>query len=357
MDCLATDSTGEDFTWDAIWSSKTKITDKGWVVEMKIPYAALRFSNNNVQTWGINFVRDLKRKNSIYVWNKVDNKLNNVIQQAGNLEGIENIKTPTRLFFMPYSSFYLNANDAQKTKGTLKGGMDIKYGINDAFTLDAILIPDFGQTRFDDKILNLGPFEQIFNENRPFFTEGTDLFNKGGLFYSRRIGQRASKYPEISVSEEVIEFPNTIDLVNAVKISGRTKKGLGIGVFNAITKKTSATIRNNATKGTRNEVTEPLANYNLLVLDQQFNKNSTVSLVNSNVLREGNFRDANVTAFLFDVSDKQNKFNIKDIQGLKYINHTVNKYFNVGVKIINWMVEQQIYIDMYKKIRQIGSGA
>ena len=81
----------------------------------------------------------------------------------------------------------------KKPYGTLKGGLDLKYGINDAFTLDTILVPDFGQTKYDDQILNLGPFEQQFNENRPFFTEGTDLFSKGNLLYSRRIGGRPIK--------------------------------------------------------------------------------------------------------------------------------------------------------------------
>ena len=310
LDCLATDTNGEDFSWDAIWLSKAKITDKGWVVEMKIPYAALRFSNNKVQNWGINFVRDLKRKNSIYVWNKVDNKLNNVIQQAGNLEGIENIKTPTRLFFLPYSSFYLNANDAQKTKGTLKGGMDIKYGINDAFTLDAILIPDFGQTKFDDQILNLGPFEQQFNENRAFFTEGTDLFNKGGLFYSRRIGGSPSAYPTVENNEEIIENPATVNLINALKVSGRTKGGLGIGVLNAVTETTSAKIRNNIDQSIRSEVVEPLSNYSVLVLDQRFRKNSSLSFINTNVTRDGSFRDGNVSALVWDLNTKENTYNL-----------------------------------------------
>lgn len=320
MDCLATDTNGEDFTWDAIWLSKAKITDKGWVVEMKIPYAALRFSNNKVQTWGINFVRDLKRKNSIYVWNKVDNKLNNVIQQAGILDGIENIKTPTRLFFIPYSSFYLNAKDAQKTKGTLKGGMDIKYGINDAFTLDAILIPDFGQTKFDDQILNLGPFEQQFNENRAFFTEGTDLFNKGGLFYSRRIGGSPSAYPTVENNEEIIENPATVNLINALKVSGRTKSGLGVGVLNAVTETTTAKIRNNSDQSVRSEVVEPLTNYSVFVLDQRFRKNSSVSFINTNVTREGGFRDGNVSALVWDLNTKENTYNLSGDFKYSYVN-------------------------------------
>ena len=320
LDCLATDTNGEDFSWDAIWLSKAKINNKGWVVEMKIPYAALRFSNNKVQTWGINFVRDLKRENSIYVWNKVDNKINNVIQQAGNLEGIENIKTPTRLFFLPYSSFYLNANDNQKTKGTLKGGMDIKYGINDAFTLDAILIPDFGQTKFDDQILNLGPFEQQFNENRAFFTEGTDLFNKGGLFYSRRIGGSPSAYPTVGNNEEIIENPATVNLINALKVSGRTKGGLGIGVLNAVTETTTAKIRSNFDQSIRSEVIEPLSNYSVLVLDQRFRKNSSLSFINTNVTRDGSFRDGNVSALVWDLNTKENTYNLSGDFKYSYVN-------------------------------------
>ena len=323
MDCLSTDVTGDDFSWDAIWTSKTRINDKGWVVEMKIPYAALRFSNNKTQTWGINFVRDIKRENSIYTWTNIDNKVGNIIQQAGVLEGIENIKTPTRLFFMPYSSFYLNANGAQKTIGTLKGGMDIKYGINDAFTLDAILIPDFGQTKYDDKILYLGPFEQQFNENRAFFTEGTDLFNKGNLLYSRRIGASPSINP--ASNEEIIDNPSSVNLINAFKVSGRTKGGLGIGVLNAVTEITTAKIRNNDDQSIRSEIVAPLTNYNVLVLDQRFRKNSSVSFVNTNVTRNGSFRDANVSALVWDLNTKKNTYNLSGDFKYSYVNDITAK--------------------------------
>jgi hypothetical protein len=126
-DCLATESNGEDFSWDAVWESKAIITQNGWTAEFKIPYAALRFSGDKVQKWGLNFIREIKRDRQVYSWNPIDNKVNTVIQQAGILTGIENIKTPTRLFLLPYTSFYLNANDANKTSGTLKGGLDIKF--------------------------------------------------------------------------------------------------------------------------------------------------------------------------------------------------------------------------------------
>ena len=315
---------GEDDTWDAIWHSNTKITNEGWQVEIKIPYAALRFSKNDKQTWGIQFFREVRRLRQKFTWNPVDNKKGTFTQQAGILEGIEKIDTPTRLFLIPYSSFYLNSPAKEKAFGTIKGGLDLKYGLTDAFTLDMVLIPDFGQTKFDNKVLNLGPFEQIFNENRPFFTEGTDLFNKGGLFYSRRIGQRPSTYPITIATEEVIEYPNTTDLVNAVKISGRTKDGLGVGLLNTVTKKTDVLIRDKVSGNERIETVEPLANYNVMVLDQRFNGNSSVSFVNTNVTRNGEYRDANVSAAAFDLNTKKNTYNTNGVFRYSYVNSYKN---------------------------------
>ncbi|HQF47872.1 MAG TPA: DUF5916 domain-containing protein [Flavobacterium alvei] len=310
LDCLATED-NEDFNWDAIWDSEVTMTNFGWVVEMKIPYAALRFSKATKQTWGLNFRRDLKRddKDQSYTWNFVDTKIGAVITQEGILEGIENIKTPTRLFLIPYTSAYYQQDDFASDK-TLKAGMDIKYGINDAFTLDAILVPDFGQTKFDNAILNLEPFEQQFDENRSFFTEAADLFSKGNLFYSRRIGGAPTIEPTTGDNEVVTEYPSSTDLLNAVKVSGRTEKGLGIGFLNAITEKTYAKIQDTISGATRKEIVEPLVNYNVLVLDQRFNQNSSVTFVNTNTLRNGNFRDANVSALLFDLNTKVNTYKL-----------------------------------------------
>jgi hypothetical protein len=327
MDCLATEDF-EDFTWDAIWDSEVVLTEFGWAVEMKIPYAALRFSKADKQVWGLNFLREIKRDVQKYTWNRVDTQIGAVIPQAGVLEGIENIQPPTRLFFIPYTSaYYQQSNIGSDT--TLKAGLDIKYGINDSFTLDAILVPDFGQTKFDNAILNLLPFEQRFEENRPFFTEGTDLFNKGNLLYSRRIGGEPTTVPNTTDDEEITNYPSTVNLLNAVKISGRTEKGLGVGFLNAVTEKTQATIFNNDTQEVRKEVIEPLTNYNMIVLDQRFNQNSSVSFVNANTTRNGNFRDANASAIVYDLNTKENTYNlygdfkftqvntIKDYNGIK----------------------------------------
>lgn len=315
-------SNGEDSSWNAIWDSHVEITDIGWVVEMKIPYAALRFSSEKKQTWGLNFYREINRDRQTFSWNLLDNKISNESTQAGILEGIENIETPTRLFLIPYISQYFNANETQKTKGEFKGGMDVKYGINDAFTLDAILVPDFGQTTYDNVTLNLSPFEQQFGENRPFFTEGTDLFNKGGIFYSRRIGGRPSTKANLDTNEEYIENPAKVNLLNAMKISGRTKSGLGIGILNAVTEKTFSKIVNTTNGETRKVLIEPLSNFNILVLDQRFRKNSSVSFINTSVSRNGEFQDANVSALVWDLNTKENTYNLNGDVKYSYVNRT-----------------------------------
>ena len=307
----------EDRNWSAVWKSATKILDNGWSVEMKIPYAALRFSNEEIQTWGIQFGRKLINQNSQYSWNHIDNTIGRWTQYDGILKGIRNIDPPTRLSFYPYASTTVS-HFKSKTEYNQNLGLDLKYGITENFTLDLTLVPDFGQTAFDNITLNLGPFEQRFNEQRQFFTEGTELFNKGRMFYSRRIGNRPVGYYQaddnLAANEEVYSNPDKVNMLNALKVSGRTKGGLGIGFFNAITDETKATIKKTTIVGNRpieeyyRKVTEPYANYNVLVLDQQFNQNSSVTFVNTNVLREGSFRDANVTGLLYHLTNKSNTY-------------------------------------------------
>ncbi len=317
----------EDFNWSAVWRSAAKITDKGWNVEMKIPYRAIRFANQPVQSWGFNFHRRLEKLNEQHTWTHIDNSTGRWTQYDGLIEDFRDIKPPTRLNFYPYASFTTNSYDGESTTDK-SVGMDLKYGLTENFTLDATLIPDFSQAGFDNVELNLGPFEQRFSEQRQFFTEGTELFNKGNLFYSRRIGSspidQFNVEGSLSADEEIIDYPGKVTMLNAIKISGRTKKGLGIGVFNAITEKTEATIKNNATGETRKAVTNPFSNYNILVLDQQFNQNSTVTLINTNVTRDGRFRDANVTALDWHIETKDSKYNADGSVRMSNISDDVN---------------------------------
>jgi len=296
-----------DNTWNAVWHSEVNINNEGWVAEIFVPYFILRFPQKQKQVWGLNMERRVLRTNTTYTWNHIDNTKGNPSLYDGEIHGVENIRTPTRLSFQPYISAYSNSYD-NVTKLNLNGGLDIKYGITDAFTLDMILIPDFSQARFDDNVLNLSAFEVQFAEQRPFFNEGTDLFSRGDLFYSRRIGGRPSSIPELQ-KDEVIEFqPNRVDLVNASKVSGRSDHGLGIGVFNAVTNEAFAQIRNLKSNERRLEKVEPFANYNLMVLDQRYRDNSSVSFVNTNVTRLGNFRDANVTGIYLNHTNNDNTF-------------------------------------------------
>ncbi len=298
----------EGSSWNGIWYSATQINDDGWVAEIFIPYSEVRFPNKNVQEWGLNMEREMRRTRTRYSWSHIDNTKGAFSIYDGEIYGIENIKSPTRLSFQPYVSAYVNDYDG-KTETIFNGGMDLKYGINDAFTLDMVLIPDFGQSKFDAEVLNLSAFEVQYEENRPFFTEGTELFTKGDLFYSRRVGGFPSGGVTLSENEEIANFPIAVDLINAFKISGRTDGNLGIGVFNAITEKTYADIKNTETNEGRKELVEPLANYNILVLDQRFGDNSSVSFVNTNVIREGDFRDANATGLYMDLTNKKNTLN------------------------------------------------
>ena len=304
-------STGnEDYNWNAVWRSAIKVNDDHWAVEMKIPYRALRFANRPIQSWGVNFHREVKNLNARFTWNPIDNTQGSWTQYDGLIEGFKNITPPTRLNFYPYASATTTSFEG-KTDFDWSVGMDVKYGLTENFTLDATLIPDFGQVGFDDVSLNLGPFEQQFSEQRQFFTEGTELFTKGRLFYSRRIGSSPIRSASVDEdTETLIDAPEKVQMLNAIKISGRTEKGLGIGFFNAITDKAEATIQNNTTKEIRTEVINPFSNYNILVLDQQFNQNSSVTLINTNVTRDGDFRDANVSGLLWHVEDKGSNYNI-----------------------------------------------
>ncbi len=311
-------SDDEDFSWNAVWKSGAVIHSNGWSFEMFIPYSAIRFGKKDVQNWGMNITRRRRKTEQQYTWNPIDPNVNGFLTQEGLWTGISNIKPPLRLQFSPYFSTYINNDQREKVKkqttSSINGGMDIKYGINQAFTLDATLIPDFGQVQSDNLILNLTPFEVRYTENRPFFTEGLELFNKGSLFYTRRIGKEANtphSVYEYKKTEEIIkENPGESKLINATKISGRTQKGLGVGFLNAITNTRYATLRDTITGAEREVVVDPLTNYNIFVLDQTLKNNSSISLVNTNTFRSGSDYDANVIAGLFSFNDKKNMWNL-----------------------------------------------
>jgi hypothetical protein len=310
---FAISSEGEDDNWDAVWASSVQITEYGWVVEMEIPYSALRFPKSEAQTWGINFSRQIRRLRERSYWNEIDPKIDGFLAQTGKLVGIEKIETPIRLMITPYLTYGGSTNLAQEgsTSSGFSGGMDLKYGINDAFTLDMTLIPDFSQVRFDEEILNLTPFEVQFDENRSFFTEGTELFQKANLFYSRRIGGTPLHQSRVSDLQDegnkITKYSSTSQLLNASKLSGRTQSGLGLGVFNAIVGESYAEYE--TPEGETGAVmVNPLTNYNVFVADQNLANNSFISLINTNVYRAGDDYEANVTGTEFAFRTKDQKY-------------------------------------------------
>lgn len=313
-------------SWNAVWYSEVQVNDSGWVAELKVPFSAFRFAKQEEQEWSINFGRDIRRVRQEAWWNAFDPRVDGFFNQAGILKGIQAVDPPVRLMFYPYVSSYME-HHPDRPEGSdmvtkFNGGMDLKYGINDAFTLDMTVVPDFNTALSDNLVLNLSPFEVRYNENRQFFTEGTELFDRGDLFYTRRVGAQPIFHDDVEDQvqddEEVVENPQEARLINALKVSGRNQNGLGVGIFNAITNNEFAKLRNEEGE-TRKILANPLTNYNVLVLDQVLKNNSYVTLINTNVLRDGSAYDANVTGTELQFRDKANRFQVSGDGALSQI--------------------------------------
>ncbi len=323
----------DDFSWDAVWQSKARRNSQGWVAEMKIPYSALRFPKQPVQEWGLNCQRDIRRYRETSTWNLVDSKVQGFVNQSGLLQGIREITPPLRLSVTPYLSAYMEKNPGDPDwQFSYNAGADLKYGINQSFTLDMTLIPDFGQAPSDDRIYNFSPFEIMYNEKRQFFTEGTELFNKGGIFYTRRVGDQPKNYnlpySSLNKNEVVTENPMQSKLVNATKISGRTPGGLGIGLFNGISANTWATLQDTVTGETRRVLTQGFTNYNMIVFDQNLKNNSYIDFLNTNYFMPDEGYTANVTGTDFKFANNNYTYALSGdaFVSQKYFSHNTPEF-------------------------------
>lgn len=217
---------GMDPSWDAIWYSDARKTDQGWVVEMQIPYSMLRFPEAESQVWGIHFTRRIPRLGEVSEWPLVPrSERSNLVAQFGRLTDIKDIEPRPNLQIRPYTVAGINSRESVENPGEaavgtqLDAGGDLKVGLGPNVTLDATINPDFGQVESDPAVLNLTAFETRFDEKRPFFIEGIQIYEfsvagRGELLYTRRIG---SRYP----------------IIGATKLSGRTERGLSFGVLGA----------------------------------------------------------------------------------------------------------------------------
>ncbi len=188
-------SGGINVNWDTTWEVSAAISDIGWSAEMEIPFSALRYSNEDVQTWGINFQRNIRRNNEITYWAPLDRQYNlNRVSEAGYVEGI---RAPSQQFlqFTPYalSSSSRGGSITSGTENNEEYGFDVKYSVTPSLTLDVTYNTDFAQVEADDLQVNLDRFSLFFPEKRPFFLENSGQFAVGNpreveLFFSRRIG-------------------------------------------------------------------------------------------------------------------------------------------------------------------------
>ncbi len=315
---LQGDSKFSDPLYNAVWESAVKMNDKGWCVEMKIPFSALRFPNIDEQIWGLQITRNTIRNGEFDQWALTKKGDSNFIKYFGYLKGIKNIKAPIRLSLTPYITAYSshypsNIKGESNYTGNITGGLDLKYGINESFTVDATLLPDFSQVQSDNVVKNLSAFEVQYDEQRPFFNEGTELFQEGDLFYSRRIGRKPSGYDDaynqLKDGEKIIKNPDQAKLLNATKVSGRTTNGMGIGLLNAVLNNTYAIARDSV-GNERKILTEPFSNYNILVFDKQMKHSSSVYLINTNVTRKMDYSNANSTGGGLILNNKKGTYGI-----------------------------------------------
>jgi len=326
------DIRGDDNSYNAVWDSKVAISDTGWAVELKIPYSAIRFPKISKQEWRFQCVRNIRRIREESRLVLEPRESNNQLLYWAKLEGIEQIEAPLRLSFTPYLSTGLQTESEKGTKTQVSklfsGGLDLKYGINESYTLDLTLLPDFSQVQSDNKYKNLTAYETVYSEQRPFFKESVELFNKGGIFYSRRIGRLPRNFYSIETdtNEIITRNPQQTQLINAFKISGRNSKGLAIGVLNAITANTYAQVKDTLTGVEKNIVTEPLANYNVFVIDQAFNQGNNLYLTNTSFLRNKSNYSSNVTAMGLTLIDGSKTYQLSLNSALSHFYYLQNKY-------------------------------
>ncbi len=302
--------------FNVVWESKVVIEDDQWLVEMKIPFNSIRFPKEELNNLRINFQRFSAFNNEDTYWNHIDIEQDGFLNQFGRGTGMSKIHPPLNLSFIPFTSVFTEKNPFSDGRTTqLNVGMDMKYVYDNSYTLDVSLIPDFSQAPSDNQVLNLSPFEIQFNENRQFFVEGTELFDKGGYFYSRRIGGRplnsGAVEGQLEANEELIENPISSNILNLIKFTGKSENGFSVGVLNGITNNTYATVENTETGELREVQTNPLSNYNAVVLDQTLKNNSSITFLNNSVMREGDDYDANLSALLFTGFNKKRSYSLK----------------------------------------------
>lgn len=286
-DMLLFDDTKQDDTWDAVWTGDVATQPTGWTAEFRIPLNQLRFAGGETQEWGLQITRVVGHTKEQSSWSPWPRSAPEVVSRFGIVDGIDKIKPSRRLELLPYASggfdvMPVEAADPLNDSTNLRGnaGLDVRYGLGPAFTLSATINPDFGQVEADPSQVNLGGNELFFAEKRPFFLEGVDLFKLPigqsdnsieGSFYSRRIGA-APREPDMDY--DYIRAPTSTTIYTAMKLTGKTRGGWSLGVFDAVTGEEDATIVD--ADGMRaSPIVAPLTNYGVARVKRDFNDGRT----------------------------------------------------------------------------------
>ncbi|MEZ5103014.1 MAG: DUF5916 domain-containing protein [Draconibacterium sp.] len=311
---------GWDFNWNAVWDGKSYVGDSAWYAEMRIPFTQIRFSNEKEHVWGMHIWRWIYRFQEESQWKLIPIDAPAMVYIFGELRGIENIPYKRNFEVMPYvRGKYITNSDSKEHFG---GGVDGKIGITSDFTLDYTINPDFGQVEADPSVLNLTSYEVFYDEKRPFFLEGNSILeyntDNDMLYYSRRIGHAPSYTPYVSDDETCIAPENTA-ILSALKLTGKNKKGLSIGIVNSMTAKENAIISSEDYE--RKEAVEPFTNYFTGRVKQDYNHGSTTigGMVNSTVR---NIKDEQLD-FLADNSI---------VGGLDFEHNWLNRKYFVNAK-------------------------
>ena len=279
------DDTQEDSSWDAVWEAAAGIDDEGWTAEIRIPYSQLRFGNQDPQTWGINFGRDIARRNETSLWAPIRQSDAAIVSKSGELRGLSGLGSPRRIELRPFSMARLARSPAEDGNPFHRpndvfasGGMDLKFGVTNDLTLDVTVNPDFGQVEADPAQVNLTAFETFYPEQRPFFIEGAGIFNFGiglgdgdmgseSLFYSRRVGRPPQGRADPRGGHA--EAPDLTTILGAWKLSGKTQGGWSIGLLHAVTAEETAQIATGGGERLEDPV-EPFTNYGVARVQRDF---------------------------------------------------------------------------------------
>lgn len=266
-----------DFNWDAVWDGKAQVYDSIWTSEIQIPFSQLRFAPGDEQVWGIHVWRWIDRYNEESQWKLIPIDAPAMVYLFGELHGIEGVKPKTNYEFLPYVNTRFSPNTDLENKMNYGFGLNGKVGLNSGFTLDYAINPDFGQVESDPAVLNLTSYEVFNEEKRPFFLEGNTILDfsidDDMLFYSRRIGHAPSYFPDLD-DNQTISISDNVPIISALKLTGKTKNGLSVGVVQSLTSKENATIYGS---GSNSKVAvEPFTSFMVGRIKQDFDKGNTV---------------------------------------------------------------------------------